>query len=265
MNDNDYSASSSDSMVLSAVGGDISAPKMHVESPIANGEPLAASEEAPLWDTEPTETEPAAAAPDAYAGWVELVERIKSGESGSMEELYQLFSKGIRFYLCRQLGPQELDDKVHDTFVVVVQAIRRGELREPERLMGFVRTIVRRQVAAHIDKVVHNRREQVELDSTVRVADTRENPEESAIFRQRADLIQRVLSELPERDREILTRFYLHEQSQDQICEDMSLTETQFRLLKSRAKARFGELGKKKLAQRSLHAVFLRTSAASLH
>ena len=66
-----------------------------------------------------------------------------------MEELYQLFSKGIRFYLCRQLGPQELDDKVHDTFVVVVQAIRRGDLREPERLMGFVRTIVRRQVAAH--------------------------------------------------------------------------------------------------------------------
>ena len=208
---------------------------------------------------------PSALPAEVYAGWVELVGRIKSGEPGSMEELYRLFSKGIRFYLCRQLGHQELDDKVHDTFVVVVQAIRRGELREPERLMGFVRTIVRRQVAAHIDKVVHNRREQVELDSTVKVVDTRENPEEGAIFRQRAELIQRVLTEMPERDREILTRFYLHEQSQDKICEDMSLTETQFRLLKSRAKARFGELGKKKLAQRSLHSIYLRTSAGSLH
>jgi RNA polymerase sigma-70 factor (ECF subfamily) len=265
MNDIDYSVRSRDSTVLSPVGGDISGGEDAIEIPIANGEPLAASEAAPLLDTVLPDTGPTAAAPDAYAGWVELVERIKSGESGSMEELYQLFSKGIRFYLCRQLGPQELDDKVHDTFVVVVQAIRRGELREPERLMGFVRTIVRRQVAAHIDKVVHNRREQVELDSTVRVADTRENPEESAIFRQRTDLIQRVLGELPERDREILTRFYLDEQSQEQICEDMSLTETQFRLLKSRAKARFGELGKKKLAQRSLQAVFLRTSAGSMH
>ena len=206
-----------------------------------------------------------AVSPEAYAGWVELVERIRSGESGSMEELYQLFSKGIRFYLCRQLGPQELDDKVHDTFVVVVQAIRRGELREPERLMGFVRTIVRRQVAAHIDRVVHSRREQVELDSTVRIADPRDNPEESAIFRQRADLIQRVLGELPQRDREILTRFYLNEQGQDQICSEMSLTETQFRLLKSRAKARFGELGKKKLVQKTLQAVFLRTSAGLFH
>ena len=78
-----------------------------------------------------------------------------------MEELYQIFSRGIRFHLCRQLGPQELDDKVHDTFLIVVQAIQRGELREPDRLMGFVRTIVRRQIAAYIEELVHNRRETV--------------------------------------------------------------------------------------------------------
>lgn len=202
---------------------------------------------------------------EAYAGWVDLVERIKSGEIDGMAELYHLFSKGIRFYLCRQLGPQELDDKVHDTFVVVVQAIRKGELREPQRLMGFVRTIVRRQVAAHIDKVVHSRREQMDLDSTVRIADPRGNPEEAAIFGQRVDLIRRVLGELGERDREILTRFYLHEQSQEEICSEMALTETQFRLLKSRAKARFGDLGKKKLAHKALNAFFLRTSAGLSH
>lgn len=183
---------------------------------------------------------------DAYAGWVKLVDRIQSGETDGMTELYELFSKGIRFYLCRQLGPQELDDKIHDTFLVVVQAIRRGELREPQRLMGFVRTIVRRQVAAHIDKAVQNRREHMELDATVRVADPRGNPEERAIFRQQEDIVRRILAELSERDREILTRFYLREQSQGSICTEMALSETQFRLLKSRAKARFGELGKKK-------------------
>lgn len=213
----------------------------------------------------PEAEDPELVPPDAYAGWVELVHRIRSGASGSMEELYELFSRGIRFYLCRQLGAQELDDKVHDTFVVVVQAIQRGEIREPQRLMGFVRTIVRRQVAAHIDKVVHTRREHVELDSTARMADPRDNPEESAIFQQRAELIHRVLSELGDRDREILTRFYLREQSQDEICSEMSLTETQFRLLKSRAKARFGELGKKKLCQKTLQSLFLRTSASVFH
>ena len=202
---------------------------------------------------------------ESYAEWAELVDRIRLSETDGMEELYLLFSKGIRFYLCRQLGPQELDDKVHDTFVVVVQAIRRGELREPSRLMGFVRTIVRRQVAAHIDKVVHMRRDQIDLDSTIRLADPEGNPEEKAIFCQRTELINRVLGELSHRDREILTRFYLLEQSQDQICSEMALSETQFRLLKSRAKARFGELGKKKLAHRALHAVHVRSSAGLSH
>jgi len=203
--------------------------------------------------------------PAAYAGWVDLVGRIQAEKIDGMAELYQLFSKGVRFYLCRQLGSQDLDDKVHDTFVVVVQAIRRGELREPQRLMGFVRTVVRRQVAAHIDRVVQARREQQDLDSTARVVDPRGDPEESVMFRQRTELIRRVLDELGERDREILTRFYLQEESQEQICDEMGLSDTQFRLLKSRAKARFGELGKKKLASRALQAIFVRTSAGILH
>jgi RNA polymerase sigma-70 factor (ECF subfamily) len=204
--------------------------------------------------------------PDStYESLSALVGRIRTGETDGLEELYVLFSKGIRFYLCRQLGPQELDDKVHDTFVVVVQAIRRGELREPERLMGFVRTIVRRLVAAHIDRVVHTRRDQMDLELTLRIADPAENPEETAIFQQRADLIKRVLGELSTRDREILTRFYLREQSQDQICSEMALSDTQFRLLKSRAKARFGELGKKKLAHGTFSQFFVRTSSVASH
>src|SRR4051794_20688040 len=78
--------------------------------------------------------------------WLALVESIRRGEHGGMEELYRVFSRGVRYYLCRQLGPQDLEDKVHDAFLIVVQAIRKGELREPERLMGFVHTVVRRQV-----------------------------------------------------------------------------------------------------------------------
>lgn len=179
--------------------------------------------------------------------WPELVEKIKAGEPAGMEQLYSLFLRGIRFYLCRQLGPQELDDKVHDTFVIVVQAIRRGELREPERLMGFVRTIVRRQVAAHIDVAVQTRRDQLDLECGFGVTDGRNNPEEEMIAQQRREIMKRVLLSVSSRDREILTRFYLLGETQERICQEMRLSETQFRLLKSRAKARFGELGRRKL------------------
>lgn len=198
---------------------------------------------------------------DDPVDWRGLVERIHGGDESGMEELYRLFGRGIRYYLCRQLGHQELDDKVHDTFVIVVQAIRRGELREPERLMGFVRTVVRRQVAAYIDDAVHSRRDELNLDLGVRVADRRDNPEQSAAFRQKVEFMREVLRALSARDREILTRFYLDEQSQEDICCEMELSETQFRLLKSRAKARFGEIGKRKLQQKPPLPISLRTSA----
>ncbi len=193
--------------------------------------------------------------------WGILVSQIKAGEETGMEQLYKLFSRGIRYYLCRQLGPQELEDKVHDTFLIVVNAIRRGDLREPERLMGFVRTVVRRQVAAYIEQAVHNRREQADLETGVTVADRKQNPEQEAMIRQKAELMESALSALSDRDREILIRFYLKEQPQEQICREMDLTETQFRLLKSRAKAKFGEIGKKKLAASGIFSVLVRAQA----
>lgn len=189
----------------------------------------------------------------------DLVERIQSGESKAMEDLYRLFSRGVRFYMCRHLGHQELEDKVHDTFVIVVQAIRRGELRDPGRLMGFVRTIVRRQVAACIDEAVSDRKDRLDLEAGANLAGAGD-PEESVIGQQNAELIGKVLRKLSERDREILKRFYLDDQPQEQICSEMGLSETQFRLLKSRAKTRFAEIGKKKVSRRPVRAFLVRNS-----
>jgi RNA polymerase sigma-70 factor (ECF subfamily) len=179
--------------------------------------------------------------------WGDLVERIRCGSPEAMAELYRLFSRGVRFYLCRQLGAQDLDDKVHDTFVIVVQAIQRGELREADRLMGFVRTVVRRQVASYIERAVQSRKEVVDLEQGFLVSDHRRGPEEALADSQMEEIAEQVLRSISDRDREILTRFYLLEQSQDEICKEMGLSDTQFRLLKSRAKARFGALGKKKM------------------
>jgi len=197
--------------------------------------------------------------------WTGLVRRIREGDPAGMEELYRKFSRGVRFYLCRQLGPQELDDKVHDTFLIVLQAIRRGELREPERLMGFIRTIVKRQIAAHIDNAVQSRRDFQDLEPGGTLPDARESPEECVISLQRVEIMETVLRSISRRDREILTRFYLMEQTQEEICAEMDLSDTQFRLLKSRAKARFGELGRRTLTRRPLRKLFLRKAASSSH
>ena len=182
--------------------------------------------------------------------WSGLVEQIRNGDQSGLEEMYRIFSTGVRFYLCRQLGPQDLDDRVHDVFLIIVESIQKGELREPERLMGYVRTVIRRQVAAQIDDNVKARRNQADLDFGMSLSDQHPNPERSAIEHESEELAMRILNSLPKRDREILARFYLEEQPPDRICREMGLTETQFRLVKSRAKARFGELGKTRFSRR---------------
>jgi RNA polymerase sigma-70 factor (ECF subfamily) len=183
--------------------------------------------------------------------WSTLVEGVRIGDPSALEELYRVFSSGVRFYLCRQLGAQDLDDRVHDAFVVIIQSIQRGDLREPERLMGYIRTVVRRQVAAQIETIVQSRRNCTPAEVGVTLTDRRPDPESEVIEREKSDVAMRVLMSIPERDREVLIRFYLREQTADQICSDLHLTDTQFRLIKSRAKARFGELGRRRFSRRS--------------
>lgn len=201
--------------------------------------------------------------PASNVDWVSLVARVQANEESGLEELYALFSRGIKFLLIRQLGRQDIEDRLHDTFLTVVQAVQRGELREPERLMGFVRTIVRRQIAAYFDKHSTRRREELVLDNLSRIPDVQVSPEEKAIVLQNAEIMEQLLRDCSRRDREILTRFYLLEQSQEEICSAMDITETQFRLLKSRAKARFSEEGRRRVAKNNLRALLVRKNPAS--
>jgi RNA polymerase sigma factor (sigma-70 family) len=178
--------------------------------------------------------------------WADIVMRIREGDNSGMEELYGIFAKGIRYFLLRNLGADDLDDRVHDCFVIVAESIRKGDLRDPARLMGFVRTVVKRQIAANIETAVNKRRSEVEYDETMfNISDWKNDPEKSLLTRQRTEIARRVMGGISKRDREILQRFYVDEQPQEKICEEMGLTYNQFRLLKSRAKARFGDLGKR--------------------
>jgi RNA polymerase sigma factor (sigma-70 family) len=183
--------------------------------------------------------------------WTPLVERIRLGDQIALEELYKIFAGGVRFHLYRQLGPRDLEDRVHDIFLLVTQSIQRGDLRDPECLMGYVRTIVRRQIAVYIEEAVHIRRNQTDIEFGMYQSDQRPSAEHLMMAEQNTRVALKVLNSLPGRDREVLIRFYLKEQTQQEICGEMNLTETQFRLIKSRAKARFGELGRRSLSRKT--------------
>jgi RNA polymerase sigma-70 factor (ECF subfamily) len=179
--------------------------------------------------------------------WTDLVGRVQLSDASGMTDLYDVIRRGLRPFLARQLKPQDFEDKVHEIFVDVVLAIRQGQLREPERLMGFVRTVARRKVAVYIDAAARNRRNQVECRSAFLPASPHLNPEVDLIWREQRAWVQWTLGHLTKREADILRRFYLQEESQSQICLEMHLTGTQFRLLKWRSKAHFEQLSRKKL------------------
>ncbi len=75
-----------------------------------------------------------------------IVAGIRSGDSSAIETLGGLCRNGIRYFLTRELGPQGADDIVCEILNSVVAGVRRGDVLDPERLVGFVRTATRRKI-----------------------------------------------------------------------------------------------------------------------
>lgn len=177
-------------------------------------------------------------APEAYSCFDELVKNVRENRPEGLDQLYGVF-RTLSASLRRYIRFEEFDDRFHDVFVVVIEAIRDGKLREPGALPGFIHGVARISSCATIGLRARERRlmPSVRQIDSLRVAAT---PEDHFEHLERVAFVRGLLASASARDREILTRFYLYEQTRQQICDEMDLTETQFRLAKSRAKARVG-------------------------
>ena len=68
-----------------------------------------------------------------------LAERIRGHEPSAEEELVRIFSDRVRFLvLARTRDPEAARDLAQEVMLAVVRALRGEQLREPERLAGFV-------------------------------------------------------------------------------------------------------------------------------
>jgi RNA polymerase sigma-70 factor (ECF subfamily) len=167
-----------------------------------------------------------------------IVNLIQAGDSRGEEMLYAMFMRGLRYLAVRKIGYEQADECVHDTFIALTQKIKEGALREPTALLKYARTILDRMIAdIHLKR--RKWRAEVDFDLLAQTrADEGPTPERQHAANETTQLVQRGLQELRPKEREILTRFYLEEQDKEQIRREMKLTHTQYRLLKSRAKAK---------------------------
>ena len=174
-----------------------------------------------------------------------LVSEIQQGSKIATEELCHLLTRGIRSLLRRRVGDQDFEDTVQDVLFDVLKAIKAGQLRQAEAVLAFARSVAVRKSAAFIAAAVAERSRRVEVtDHTTISVRGDDQPENRYLEDERCQLAKRALMRLKPREREILERFYVAEESEPYICNQMGLTATQFRLLKNRAKVKFGNVGR---------------------
>lgn len=198
--------------------------------------------------------------------WDSVVAGVASNNAMAIVSLYRFLNDKLKSYVYFQLGRHDAEDCLHDVFMSVVSTIQRGELRQACALPAFANTVVRRKVAAVIEEKVRKRASETPIDDALAIPSG--STSDGAHVRAVEDRVMKLaLRQLCARDREILHRFYVLEQSREQICSELNLTETQFRVIKSRAKAKFAEIGRDHIRPRAIltsvstHETGLRTHA----
>ncbi|HTD24666.1 MAG TPA: sigma-70 family RNA polymerase sigma factor [Terriglobales bacterium] len=173
----------------------------------------------------------------------DLVRRILAGEPSAEEELVCRYTRGVTIIVRRIVkDPSVTEDLCQETFRLVLEKVRRGDLREAERLSGFVCSLARNLAIDYFRQAA--RRETLEdMEATRPLPDPAPDQLSLLLQKEKAKAIRQVLKELKsERDREVLYRFYIAEEEKDQICADLGLSSLHFNRVLYRARERFREL-----------------------
>jgi RNA polymerase sigma-70 factor (ECF subfamily) len=173
-----------------------------------------------------------------------LCARIRAGDTDAESILITRLQSGLRLVAHRASGGDlELSrDICQETLVILLRRLRTTGLDDPSGLEAFAAQTVRNLIIAVRRK---NQRQRTAPDSEALegVPDPRPLvPAEEASGRL-AILVKRLLAELPgDRDRAILTRFYLNEDDKSEICRDLNLTDLGFNQVLFRARNRLRQL-----------------------
>ena len=181
--------------------------------------------------------------------WGPLVAEIVAGDTDAMGKLYTAL-RPLRYYFCQRIGETEGEDAFHELIIDLFTQLRRGLIHNPECLGGYARSMASNKLAGRIRQRAFSRQHETAIEDGAPLRGGSVSPEGAAIRSEQEKIAMRILLSVPARDREVLVRFYFREEAAEQIQSTMQLTPTQFRLIKSRAKARFTELCHTRFANR---------------
>ena len=191
------------------------------------------------------EDQPAATSPGSKPSTdpAELVRRIRAGETAAEDEMLERYSRGVKFLLLELTGDSARADDLHqETFRLVIEKVRAGELREPDKLAAFIRQLARNLFIGEYRRRI--KRPVVSGDQPLATSrDPAPDPQKRLLDKENAAIVRRLLTELePARDRQILLRLFVAEHSKAEICADLDLSSLHFNRVLHRARQRLKNL-----------------------
>ena len=144
----------------------------------------------------------------------------------------------LRYKVCYQLGSfcPDVDDVVQETFTRFLRALQDGKIRNPESIGAFLSGICNHVIQEYWRGVW---REPV-MNPDSRPPERPSPPATDLLELRQAIAI--AMTQLSQRDQEILRAFYLEEKEKEEICQSLDLSDAQFRLILFRAKERFRKI-----------------------
>ena len=145
----------------------------------------------------------------------------------------------------RRIDRDAADDLLQRTFLQAIKKIRTEGLDDPGNLGGYLyRTACKLATAYWRGELSHRHENDRELLTNLK--DEALSLEERLDHEQLAKHVRDLMDHLPvQRDREVLERFYLHEEPRTAIRESLQLTDMQFNQVLWRARQRFGDILRK--------------------
>ncbi len=177
-----------------------------------------------------------------------IVTRIQQGQMDAETELVERYQDRLRYVLLRKIPrfSSDIDDVIQTTMAAVIVRLRTEGIDHPERLGGFIYGVARNTYLGLLRE-----RARLEEDPDDVMKDNREDdgpdPMQLTASQELTQIVRRLLSELGEaqgssRDREVLTRLFIHQQDRDEICEALGIPKDHLRRVVHRAKQRLKTL-----------------------
>ncbi len=173
----------------------------------------------------------------AAASDADIVNSILRGTEpveAAEDELCRRFAPRLRLYGLRHLrNEQAAADLAQQVLILMLETIRGGRLREPEKLASFLLGSCRMTI---LDIRRGERRREVLLGEYARTF-THVDPIEPLETEQ----LQNCLQRLPERERSVVVMTFYEEQQSEAIATSLGLTSANARVIRHRALSRLRE------------------------